>query len=87
MKTDNKHLNRKSYFERSESIWDNYKNLGFDYKGNLFKKSVSSLFYTDERKIGILNEFEKMMYELVEQVKTIKKFRNFAIKKDSHNIN
>jgi hypothetical protein len=87
MRNNNDHLKRDSYLKVSRSIFDNYKNLGYSYKGNIFRNSISSLFYLDDRKIRILNEMEKMIYFLIEKVKNIKKARNYAIDKDSSNIN
>jgi hypothetical protein len=87
MRPNNDHLKRESFFNISESILDDYKNLGYSYKNNLFRNSISSLYYLDERKIAILIEFEKMLFYLIERVKIIKKFRNFAVDKNSSNIN
>jgi len=84
---NNAHLNRESYYDIAESVWDDYKNLGYQYKGMIFRNSISSLFYSDKRKVRIIDELEKMIYHLLEHVKMIKKFRNFAIKKNSHRIN
>lgn len=84
---NNDHLKRESYLNATKHILDDYKNLGYNYKGNLFRRTVSSLFYIDDRKVRILDELEKMIYFLIEQVKFIKKERNYAIEKNSHNIN
>ena len=87
MRINNNHLNRESYLKVSRSVFDNYKNLGYNYKNNLFINSLSSLFYLDNRKIRILNALEPLIYYLIERVKEIKKSRNYAISKDSTNIN
>jgi len=86
-RANNEHLNRESYFLVAHSVWDNYKNLGFQYKGNLFKKTISSIFYLDPRKARILDKFDGLIYHLIENVKHLKKFRNYAVARDSHNIN
>ena len=81
------HLNRESYIKTAESVWDDYRNLGYKYKGRILRHSVSGLFYVDPRKTRILDKLEELLYTMIEDVKMIKKFRNFAIDKDSHLIN
>jgi len=87
MKKNKNYIKRESYLKKSQHILDNYKNLGYNYKGEIFRRNVSSLFYLDKRKENILNEFEKFIIFLIEYTKTIKKSRNYAIEKDSTNIN
>ncbi len=78
---------RKSYREVAEHTFDDYKNLGFEYKNYILRKTLSSLFYLDEKRAGILDKIQEMIYELIESVKIIKKFRNYAVKKNSNKIN
>jgi|CZCB01.1.fsa_nt_gi hypothetical protein len=78
---------KKSYFKISRSVLDDYKNLGFNYEGQIFKRTLSSAFFGDKKRVDILNEFEKMIFFLIEQVKNIKKTFNYTIDKDSNKIN
>lgn len=78
---------KKSYFKISRSVLDDYKNLGFNYEGQIFKRTLSSAFFGDKKRVDILNEFEKMIFFLIEQVKNIKKAFNYTIDKDSNKIN
>ena len=78
---------KKSYFKISRSVLDDYKNLGFNYEGQIFKRTLSSVFFGDKKRVDILNEFEKMIFFLIEQVKNIKKTFNYTIDKNSTKIN
>jgi hypothetical protein len=78
---------KESYYEVAEHIFDDYKNLGYNYNGKLFRNSVSSIYYLDDRKSGVLSKFENMFLFLIDKVKDIKRARNYAIDKRSPNIN
>jgi len=78
-----KYVNRDSYFDVAEHIVDDVKNTGFDYHGQLFRKSVSSIYFNDNKKAAILTVFDGMMSYIIDQIKMIKKFRSYAIKKNN----
>lgn len=63
------------------------KNLGFDYKGNILKKSLSSQMFGAHPLLDyLLQQVEKVVYEWVETVKQIKISANPALDKYENKI-
>lgn len=86
MADGNKYSVRKSYFEVAEHVLDDIKNTGFDYHGELFKKSISSIYFNDDKKTAILTVFDGLLSYIIDRIKMIKKFRNYAVKKNDIKI-
>jgi len=76
---NNNHLTRPSYFEISNHVLDDIKNYGYKYEGNLFKKSVSNLYFQDAKKDLIFRYFDGMLSYVINRVKLIKIWRNYAM--------
>ncbi len=71
-------------YERRESR----KNLGFNYKGQILKRSLSSqMFGVNETLDYFLEQVEKVVYEWVESVKQIKIHANPALDKYENQLN
>jgi hypothetical protein len=78
---------KESLYLKARTRLTRLKNTGFDYKGKLFRKSMSPLLFADPKRAEILDEYEKIMYFLVEKVKLIKTFYNYTVNKDYKNLN
>lgn len=63
------------------------KNLGYDYRGKIMQRSLSSIIYLNENVEGFLKYIEDVMTHLVYSVKSIKKRVNFLVDKDEDYIN
>jgi len=72
---------RPSLYYSSEHSLDSGQNYGFDYHGKLFKKTVSPVILDHGGRKGILDSFDVLISYLIDAVKLIKKFRNYAIDK------
>jgi len=83
----NKHLNRKSYFEIPHSRRDEGQQLGFDYREKLMKQSLSNFMFGDKKRDDMIGQLNDLMVYLIDSVKNIKKTFNFAIKRNSRNLN
>jgi hypothetical protein len=59
---------------------------GFDYKGQILKKTLSNVIFRDPVKEGILNYFERVVYGLVESTKQIKNFFNYTVNKNNKRV-
>lgn len=59
---------------------------GFDYKGQILKRTLSNIIYQDPVKDGILSYFERVVYGLVESTKQIKNFFNYTVKKNNRRV-
>lgn len=70
-------------YSRKEQI----NNIGFDYKGKIFRKTLSSYMFMDPTRTAILNKFETWVYFLVEKVKSIRTYYNYTVPKDYTKIN
>ena len=66
---------------------DRLRNTGYAYKGKIFEKTLSPLMFADPTRKDILNEYEKLIYFLVEKVKLIKTFYNYTVDKDYKHLN
>lgn len=63
------------------------KNIGYDYKGKIFSKTMSPYLMRDPNRSDILQEFEKTIYFLIEKSKYIKNFLNYTVDKNYKNLN
>jgi hypothetical protein len=66
---------------------DNRKNLGFNYKGKIFRNTLSSAMYLEEKRASILDQIERLVYFMIEYVKNIKKSYNYTFDKNFNKFN
>lgn len=66
---------------------DNYKNLGYDYREKIFKKSVSRQLFANSESSKLLMEMQKMVYFLIEKVKLLKTRNLIAVDNDENRLN
>jgi hypothetical protein len=59
---------------------------GFNYKGQVLKRTLSNVIYRDPIKEGILSYFEKVFFGLIESTKQIKNFFNYTVKKNNRRV-
>lgn len=85
-KKDNR-LIRPSLYSIVEHRNDDIKNQGFKYHGNLFKKSISPILFTDGKRASIIEKLDLLMAFLIDYVKEIKKTYNYTIGAKDKNIN
>ena len=78
---------KKSIYDATNSRVEKINNLGFNYEGQILKRTVSSYLFKDQRRASILDKFEFVIFFLVEKVKTIKNFYNFTVDKNYRKIN
>lgn len=71
-------------FERGEKRL----HLGYDYKGNILKNTMSSqMFKVNETLDTFLKDIDSVYYEMIDAVKQIKIFANPALDKYENKIN
>lgn len=77
-------MNKKSWFEFIESQHDIRSNVGFDYEGKIFQRTLSNqVLNGDKNRKDILNSIEKVIYELFETTKYIKNYINYTVPKNN----
>ena len=62
-------------------------NLGYDYKGNILKNSLSNFMYLNPTNASILENIDPLIYDLVENVKRIKTSFVWAVDKSDRKLN
>ena len=60
---------------------------GYDYSKTLIKKSVSPYLYNNGKLAGFLDTLNDIMVHMVDSVKYIRNYFNFAVAKDYKKIN
>lgn len=78
---------KKSLYDVTEHSRDKILHKGFDYKGKLFEKTMSSFIFREEKRSNILASLEEIYYELIQRVKLIKTAFDFAKKKNYRDFN
>jgi len=78
---------RPSYYHQARHLSDQYKNLGYDYRGKILKKMTSPELWANPIQYSFYSRIETMINFLIEQVKYIKKTFSIAHEKDAINVN
>ena len=65
-------------FDVTESINDNAYS-GFNYKEQIFPRTLSNLIYANPQNIPILDKYQKVVFSLIETVKEIKNYFNYTV--------
>ena len=60
---------------------------GYDYSKTLLKKSLSPYFYGNPKVAGFLEYLNAFMVSIVDNVKYIRNYLNYAVPKDYKKIN
>jgi len=82
-----RHLSRVPYYEQANHLNDNFKNLGYDYRNQILKKTTSPELWANPLQTSFYGRIEGMLTMVLEQVKSIKKTFSYAHDRDSTNIN
>lgn len=77
---------RYPYNYQAEHFNDNYKNLGYNYKGNILKNTTSPELWSNPLQRGMIGQLEVLLEFLIEYTKSIKKTFSIAHNKDADNI-
>lgn len=76
-----------SIYDKTTSRNDKINNLGFDYEGKIFKRTMSGYLFQDTERTEILGRFEEIVFFLVEKVKLIRTFYNYTVSKNYRKLN
>jgi len=78
---------RPEYFGPARHMSDNYKNLGYDYRGKILKKTTSPELWANPIQIPFYSRIEGIINFLIDQAKAVKKTFSIAHDKNSLNVN
>lgn len=75
---------KRSWYEFIESQNDIRSNVGFEYEGKIFEKTLSNqVIAGDSNRIEILASIERVVYNLFETTKYIKNYINYTVPKNN----
>ena len=66
---------------------DNFKNLGYDYRGKMLKNGTSPELWANPQQIGMYAQLEGMLTYILESSKMVKKWFSIAHDKNTTQIN
>jgi hypothetical protein len=78
---------RSSYYYQATHINDNFKNLGYNYAGNVLKNSTSDELWSNPMQVPLYKWLEALIVTWFNQTKIIKKLYSIAHHKNTNNIN
>ena len=78
---------RLPYLYQAKHHNDDFKNLGYNYRGKILRKSTSPELWSNPLQTTMFGQIEALMTFILEQTKMIKKWFSIAHDKDDLNIN
>lgn len=81
------HKIRSPYLNQAKHINDNYKNLGYEYAGNILRNGTSPELWANPQNNGMFGKLEGMIVYLIESSKMVKKWFSIAHSKETTRIN
>lgn len=75
------YLTRQSFFESMTHRQDDLKNIGYDWRPNLMKKSLSKYILANEDVDAVVTQYTKLLTYIVDVIQQIKKTINYAVDK------
>lgn len=81
------YLTRPSYYEYMTHLQDDLLHTGYDWRNNLFNKTVSTYLISEPKRAGIISQFQILMVSLIDRVSMIKKAFNYTVDKKYKYLN
>jgi|AntAceMinimDraft_18_1070375.scaffolds.fasta_scaffold08511_7 hypothetical protein len=78
---------RSSYMNQAKHLNDNFKNLGYDYIGNLLKNGTSPELWANPQQINLYGKLESLITYVLESSKMVKKWFSIAHDKNTTLLN
>lgn len=82
-----RYKSRYPYYQNAKHKNDDFKNLGYEYRGKLLQKTTSPELWANPIQIPFYARIESLIVFVLEQVKMIKKIYSIAHSKDDLKIN
>lgn len=76
-----------SFTEVEDHMFDDYKNLGYDYKQHIFKNVLSPELFGNPINDVLYRQIEKLIEYLIDSVKSIKTYYMYTYDKNAKNLN
>ena len=62
--------------------YDDLKNVGFDWRPNLMKKTLSAYLLSNENVLTTVEQYTNLLSYIVDRIQDIRKFVNYAVPKN-----
>lgn len=82
-----RYLTRESYRNATFHQFDKLENNGYDWRTNSLKKSLSTYFLRDSKRIEIIEYFQIIIAYILDYVSNIKKSINYTVDKNYKHLN
>ena len=76
-----------SFTEKEDHMYDDYKNLGYNYKHHILKNVISPELFANPMKDVMFRQIEKLFEFLIDSVKQIKLAYAYTYPKNATNLN
>lgn len=76
-----------SFNQKEKHMYDNYKNLGYDYKRHILKNTLSPELFGNPLNDKMFRQFERLIEYLIESVKHIKLAYAYTYDKNDTHLN
>jgi len=73
-------------FDVRDSVNDKNIKNGFDYKNEIFSRTMSLVMFRDPRRTAILENMQKIIFALIESVKQIRNFVNYTVPSNNKRV-
>ncbi len=76
-----------SFWDKIEHRNDDIKYVGYDFRGNVFKRTLSPLFFGEKNREDMVQQLDGVMSYLIDYIKHIKKAYNWTLGKKYRDFN
>jgi hypothetical protein len=84
---EGRYLTRENFRETTKHQFDELKNIGYDWRNNVFNKTLSPYILSDSKRKDILTEMQKFVVYIMDYVSQIKKGVNYTVDKNYKYLN
>ena len=77
---------REKLFDSRKSRKDSKKYLGYDYSRSLFTNNLSSHILRNQTMLDFIEFCTDYYYNTIKQIRVMKNWKNYTVKKDDKNI-
>ena len=81
------YLTRQSYREATYHQFDELKNIGYDWRTNVFSRTISPYILSDSKRKDLIEEMRKIVVYIMDYASKIKKTFNYTVDKNYKYLN
>lgn len=81
------YLTRKSYRDATLHQFDNLENIGYDWRNNSLKRSLSPYILSDSKRLSIIEYMQTIVAYIMDYGSNIKKSINYTVDKNYKHLN